>query len=63
MPVPPSPAVTPAQQKNIGAAIGAVNTYIAGLLSVENKAADAGDLTQLRQLNGPFQDAVALKQQ
>lgn len=57
------PVVTPAQLANIAAAMNDVDQYIAKLQAVQQQAADAGNLSQVQNLTGPIQDAIALQQQ
>jgi bacterioferritin (cytochrome b1) len=57
------PAVTAAQLANINAAMTAVTTYINHLQAAQQTAANNGNLTQVQNLTGPIQDAIALQQQ
>jgi len=55
--------VTPTQLANIAAAMNDVTAYISKLQGLQQTAANAGNLTQVQDLTGPIQDAIALQQQ
>jgi hypothetical protein len=58
-----APVVTPAQLANIAVAMNDVSAYISKLQGFQQTAASAGNLTQVQDLTGPIQDAIALQQQ
>jgi hypothetical protein len=58
-----TPIVTAAQLANIASAMADVTTYINNLQSLQQTAANTGNLTEVQNLTGPIQDAIALQQQ